>query len=447
MVALDLLATLASPSKAHAWASVEHQEIGRTAYLRACADLTATMTSRGASDPRVEARLQRVCGGSLPVLAKLYGDGTAIAGDFLGHPSEFLSQTGAWRFHSKKSYYLLALENSAHFNPTSTRSWAEYHQQAITYALTGAAGEGLTTVEQLQLALFESAFADHYLQDSFAAGHMGFNRAASSAAAAKSFHDAWNARGRVATDRAGDHWVTFGDGRLDDPANAEGKRHLMDAATLSIRGVLTAFVLGARVPEDELAVWQLLPFTVEAPELLADVAELFVPQEVTGATEKTARELVPLQLTIRPAYKDLVATASFWSVGAFNAPGDPYLALVGGLELGIPFVPAQTYLGAGGTFQAPERKRAAVIDTGVLVPLGLSVAGLLSHQLNATGSWLIGNGFAAIVHLEYQLNVELGDLLLNLHAGLAEIFPQPRTGYYGAVGLGFVFSAAGGGAF
>ncbi len=439
------LVPLASASTAHAWASVEHQEIGRSSYLRACADLNATVASRGAPgapDAGVKARLERVCGQNLPVLAKLYGDATAIAGDFLGHPSEFLSQTGAWRFNSKKSYYLLALENSAHFNPTSTRSWAEYHQQAIAYALVGAAGAGLTTVEQFQLALFESAFADHYLQDSFAAGHMGFNRAASSAAAAKSFHDAWNARGRVATDRAGHRWVTFGDGRLDDPKNEDGRRHVMDAATLSVGGVLTAFVLGARVPEDEIAVWQILPFTIEAPELLTDVAEVFVKEETT-----TDRELVPLQLTIRPAYKDMVATASFWSVGAFNDPGDPYLALVGGLELGIPFVPAQTYLGAGGTFQAPERKRAAVIDTGVLIPLGLSVAGLLSHQLNVTASWLIGNGFAAIVHGEYQLNVELGDVLLNLHAGLAEIFPNPRTGYYGAVGLGFVFSAAGGGAF
>ncbi len=158
----------------------------------------------GAPGAGVKARFDRVCGANLPVLARLYGDATAIAGDFLGDPSEFLSHAGAWRFHSNKSYYLLALENSAHFNPTSTRSWADYHQQAIAYALAGAAGEGLTTVEQFQLALFESAFADHYLQDSFAAGHMGFNRAASSAAAAKSFHDAWNARGRVATDRAGD---------------------------------------------------------------------------------------------------------------------------------------------------------------------------------------------------------------------------------------------------
>ena len=37
------LAPLASASTAHAWASVEHQEIGRTSYLRACADLTATV--------------------------------------------------------------------------------------------------------------------------------------------------------------------------------------------------------------------------------------------------------------------------------------------------------------------------------------------------------------------------------------------------------------------
>ena len=451
LTSLAFVAPLAWASRAQAWASVEHQEIGRGSYLRACADLTATVASHGkpeAPEAGVKARFERVCGANLPVLAKLYGDATAIAGDFLGHPSEFLSQSGAWRFHSKKSYYLLALENSAHFNPTSTRSWAEYHQQAIAYALAGAAGEGLTSVEQFQLALFESAFADHYLQDSFAAGHMGFNRAASSAAAAKSFHDAWNARGRVATDRAGHRWVTFGDGRLDNPANEEGRRHVMEAATLSVRGVLTAFVLGARVPEDEIAVWQILPFTIEAPELLADVAEVFVKEGPERATQtKTDDELVPLQLTIRPAYKDMVATASFWSVGAFSDPGDPYLALVGGLELGIPFVPAQTYLGAGGTLQAPERKRAAVIDTGLLVPLGLSVAGLVSHQLNVTASWLLGNGFAAIVHGEYQLNVELGDVLVNLHLGLAEIFPHPRTGYYGAVGLGFVFSAAGGGAF
>ena len=438
-----LIAPLAAARPALAWASVEHQELGRASYLGACAELTATVASRGASDARIKARLELVAERTSLSWPSSTATRPRSPGDFLGHPSEFLSQTGAWRFSSKKSYYLLALENSAHFNPTSTRSWAEYHQQAITFALAGAAAEGVAAVEQLQLASFESAFADHYLQDSFAAGHMGFNRGASSAAAAKSFHDTWNTRGRVATDRAGHRWVTYGDGRLNDPANTEGRQHVLEAAMLSVRGVLGAFVLGARAPEDELGVWQILPFTIEAPELLAEVAEIFIRDDKTVGTH----ELVPLQLTIRPTHKDMVATASFWSVGAFNDPGDPYLALVGGLELAVPFVPAQTYLGAGGTLQAPEQKRAVVVDTGVLLPLGLSVAGLISHQLNVTCSWLIRSGLGAIVHAEYQLNIELGDVLLNLHAGIAEIFPQPRAGYFAAAGVGFVFSAAGGGAF
>jgi hypothetical protein len=436
-----VLATILSANPAFAWKTVEHQAIGREAYLAACADLRAAVALRKSPDPRVTGRLDRVCGRTMAVFARLYGDATAIAGDFLGHPSEFLSQTGAWRFSSKKYYYLLALENSEHFNPTGPRSWAEYHQRAVEFALAGAAGDGLVVVEQLQLAVFENAFADHYLQDSFAAGHMGFNRAASSAAAAKSFHDTWNGRGRVVTDRDGDRWITFGDGFLDDPRNADSKRHVMRAGTLSVRSLLAAFVLGTPAPEDDLAVWQILPFTIEAPELLADVAEIFV--KGTPADH----ELIPLQVAIRPATKDLVLTASFWSVAPFSAPGDPTMAVVAGIELGIPFVPAQTYLGAGVTLQTPGNGRAAVIDTGVLIPLGLSVSGLLSHQLDVTASWLIRRDFGAILHAEYQLNLELGDLLISAIAGLAEIFPDPHTGYYAGGALGFVFSAAGGGAF
>ncbi len=429
-------------SPALAWETTEHQEIGRAAYLEACAEVRAKAGERAARDPAVAARLEHACGLNLPVLARLYGDATAIAGDFLGHPSEFLSQGGAWRFSSKKSYWLLALENSAHFNPTSTHSWGAYHQQAVAHALAAAAGPGLVAVEQLQLALFENAFADHYLHDSFPAGHMGFNRPASSAAAAKTFHDTWNRRGRAVADRAGDRWVTFGDGKLDDPANADGRAHVMRAAALSVRSVLTAFVLGAAAPDDDLAVWQMFPFAIEAPQLLTEVQEIFVTEPPRDG------QPIPLLVALRPATKDLVATATVWSVASFDHPGDDTLALVGGVELGIPFVPAQTYLGAGGTLQTSGAEpRGAVIETGVLIPLGLSVSGLLSHQLNVTASWLLRRDFGVILHGEYQLNLELGHLLVNLHAGLAEIFPHPQTGYYGALGLGFVFSAAGGGAF
>jgi hypothetical protein len=86
-----------------------------------------------------------------------------------------------------------------------------------------------------------------------------------------------------------------------------------------------------------------------------------------------------------------------------------------------------------------------VLDTGLLFPLGLSFSGLISHELNTTISWLLRSGVAMVIHAEYQMNVELGDVLLSLHAGLAEFLPDPRTGWYAAFGLGYTFSAAGGG--
>jgi hypothetical protein len=430
------------PARAAAWASSEHQEIGRAAYLRACDDVAAIVAARPPPPPAVATRLELACGRNRAALADVYADACAIAGDFLGEPSEFMSLSGAWRWTSKKSYLLLALENSQHFNPMATKEWAKYHDQAVAEALAGSRAEGLAMIEKLQLMAQESAFADHFLQDSFAAGHMGFNRTATSAAAAKSFHDSWNARGRVVTDRAGGRWVTFGDERLDSPENQDGRRHVIDAAALSVRNVLRAFVLGVRSPDEELAIFEALPFAIEAPEVHVDVVEIF-----ERAKDRGDRQLVPLVTAVRPARKDTVLTASVWNAAPFAHPDDDVLAVVGGFELAVPVVPAQTYLGAGATLLEPDGTHAFVGDTGVIVPFEVSLRTLMSHQLNATVSWLVRHRLRAVAHVEYQLNLELGDVLVNLHVGLAEFFPNPSPGWYAAAGLGYVFSAAGGGAF
>jgi hypothetical protein len=435
------LAVWWSPSAARAWATVEHQEIGRASYLQACAELSAAVAGRGAPSPAVAIRLDTVCGRTLATNAEIYGDATAIAGDFLSEPSEFISQAGFWRFKSRTSYWLLALENDEHFNPKATRSWADYHAAAVDEALAGAAADGLASVERLERAIHESAFADHFLQDAFAAGHMGFNRSASPAAASKSFHDAWNARGRVVCNRAGGRWVTFGDGRLDRPENQDGRRHVLDAATASVRNVLRAFVLGERSPAEELDAWRALPFAIEAPELNVGVVELFERQQDSGD-----RRLVPLVATVRPARKDTVLTARLWSAASFSHPDDDVIAAVAGFELAIPRVPAQSYLGAGATLRDPRGVPSFVADSGLVFPVGLSLRTLLSHQLNTTASWMIRDHLAVVIHAEYQLNVELGDVLLSGLAGLAELLPDRRTGWFAAAGLGFTFSAAGGGA-
>jgi hypothetical protein len=145
------------PATATGWATSEHQQLGRTAYAQACREITAEVTARASPAPSVRTRAEMACGRNADALADIYGDATALAGDFLGEPSEFLSQAGAWRFKSKKSYYLLALENSAHFNPMSTQSWADFHGKAVDEALAGARAEGLETVRRFKLAVQESA--------------------------------------------------------------------------------------------------------------------------------------------------------------------------------------------------------------------------------------------------------------------------------------------------
>src|SRR5262249_6479587 len=109
-VAAALVGLAAGAAPAWGWATVEHQELGTISFQRACADVATAAAAAAARDDGVRARLELACGRNLPVVAKLYGDATAIAGDFVGDPSELLSPEGAWRFQSPKHYYLLALE-------------------------------------------------------------------------------------------------------------------------------------------------------------------------------------------------------------------------------------------------------------------------------------------------------------------------------------------------
>jgi hypothetical protein len=433
---------LVAPRTVWAWASEEHRQLGETSYLEACRRISAAL-AENAVDPQVAERLELACGRNVQVLGQLYGQATTLAGDFLGDPGEFVSRQGSWRFRSKTSYLLLALENAAHFHPMATQSWREHHLAAIAHALTGASARGLASLAAFELAIHESAFADHFLHDSFCAGHMGFNRIASSAAASKAYHDRWNDRGRLISDRAGRRWITYGDGLLDAPANQDGRRHVLEAATLSIHGVLLAFVQNRRAPEghDEgLTIWRALPFTIEAPDTPAAVAKLFTDDHDNG-------RLDPLMGMMRPARKDLVVHAQAWSASPFRDADQTTAAAVAGLDLSLPYVPAQSYLGAGATLRQPSGKHAPVLEAGLLAPIGLSIDGLLSHEVSAIASLIPGGDRTAMLHLEYQLSVEFGTFLLTLHAGLAEFLPRPLTGWFAGIGLGKTLRAAGGGAF
>ena len=394
-----------------------------------------------ASNPEIKARLDLACGSTTAIISTLYGDATAIAGDFVGHPSELLSPTGAWRFSSRKHYYLLALENSSHFNPTTMETWREHHQAALERALEASRADGLSRLQAWGEALRENAFADHMLQDSFASGHMGFNRRASSAAAAKRFHDYWNGRGRRVADRSGATWFTHGDGRLNDAGAPEGRRHVLDAATLSIKDLLMTFVFARRNPEGALAAWRALPFTIEAPELLVDAEGLVELRRTSPEATQT-----PLAAAILPARKNTVARADFWMTSPFSSSA-VIAAVTGDFELALPILPAQALVGGGATLETPDGRRSAVIDFGMLAPLFLSLDGLLSHEVVASGSLLLRKDVMTVIHAEYRLNIELGTSMITAHVGLAEFVPGWHFGWFALLGYGFVVSAAGGGSF
>ena len=424
---------------ARAWGTREHQEIGTASYLAACARVERAISPAEGAGEDVRERFEIACG-PRDQLARLYGDATAIAGDFVGHPSEVLSAHGAWRFSSRRYYYLLALENSEHFNPLSTESWREFHEAALAEAIRGADAQGLPRVDAWEQAVRENAYADHLLQDSFAAGHMGFNRRGSSAAAAKGFHDYWNVHGRVVHDRAGQVWTTYGDGKLADPVNAAGMRHVRDAATSSVHDVVLTFVLGCRHPELGLETWRALPFTIEAPALLVGTEGL-----ILGHSTSRDFDQIPLAAAVLPARKDTVGQAAVWFAAPFS--GDLTVAATANVQLAVPILPAQASFGAGATIDQPNGGHSAVAEFGLVAPLGLSADGLISHQAAVAVSLLFGKPVATIIHAEYQGSIELGTALLVCPLGLAEFFPQARTGWYAALGLGWVFSAAGGGAF
>ena len=155
----------------------------------------------------------------------------------------------------------------------------------------------------------------------------------------------------------------------------------MDVAAASVHGVLRVFVLGERAPEDELAVWRALPFAIQAPDVKVNVVEIF-----ERTKDPADRQLVPLLATVRPARKDMVLTAGVWSVAPFRDAHQDVVAAVAAIELAVPRVPEQMILGAGGTLREPGGGHSALLQTGILFPVGLSVRSFVSHQLNVSAS-------------------------------------------------------------
>jgi hypothetical protein len=434
-----LASTCLGPPAARAWTFREHEEVGSLGYAEACRRLEQRYAMDGAP-AAVRGRLAVACR-DVDVNALLYGKANGTAGDRITDPEEFLSSIGAFRATSRVHYLRLKMVNSTHFHPKSAREWRTYHRQALRRAVQASAMSGLDQIDALELAVYENAFADHFLQDSFCAGHMGFNRPASSAAATLVFHDAWNAKGRIVRNRDGISWRTYGDEGLNRPENAEGRRQVIAATSKSVYDVLLTFIEGKRSPEEELAIWRSLPFTIEAPSMRAPVEALLAV--LAERAEPTG--LDPLAAINLPARKDTSLEGWTMAAGPF-ARHRPLLGVLGGLTLSVPFLSPMIYGGLGGS-RGPDEERTRLIgELGLLRPLGLTNDGVISHEVLAGVVWRARlDELTGMVQASYRINAELGRTLVRLQVGPAYRLGEGEIGYYVSVGIGYLLSARGGG--
>jgi hypothetical protein len=416
------------------WNYVEHVELGSESYIRACEHLQAELAG---AEIAVQTRLDIACD-NLEISAQLYGQATALAGDRFSAPADFLATNAGWKAASRKQYYSLALANSTHFHPYAPREWRRYHASAIDRAIAASKAEGLDAVDGLQLALFDSAFADHFLHDSFSSGHMGFNRGASSVAASLAYHDEWNRKGRVVRDRAGRSWTTYGDGRLDAKENDAGKTHAIDVAALSTEMVLRAFVTGLKDSDAELEVWRALPFVIEAPETLS-LTDRILGESGDGDS------LHPLGAINWPARKDRVVDLRTLVTAPLEGR-TPAVTILLGYQVSLPLVGTRAHVGVGATIPHGDRAFHFAGDIAFAAELGLTNDGILDHQLAGGALWEADpDEPAGAVWGGYHVNIEVGRSVIQVEVGPAFVFPEREIGFAASIGFARVLSAAGGG--
>lgn len=199
----------------------------------------------------------------------------------------------AW---NAKSYVELALDNNSHFGWHNVVTYCDNHAKALELARAARGRES----ETFRHALYTNAFADHFLTDGFAAGHIRVPRAEIRAWAARkgwsekvagslskllhdqdghvgvhSLHGGSDESQRAGNDglhvqdSQGTSWFTYCDGQLF--LQAEGKQAVeqaVSAVSVSVKELLLAWKVG-ELPAGEYQATRFVPFPhPRAPKLV-----------------------------------------------------------------------------------------------------------------------------------------------------------------------------------
>jgi hypothetical protein len=197
----------------------------------------------------------------------------------------------AWNY---PDYLNLALANEAHFGFYNMLAYVKYHTRALKLALEAhslASTDSNRSQRLFTQALFMNAFADHFLTDGFASGHIRDPRVQilqwgranglsdrASGTLAKVIHDrdgeirVSGEHGLQVTNARGDSWLTrcdsqlFWNNTMEDPSIVVPVR----AVEASVREVLEAYDNGTAV-SGVYAATELVPFPARAERRLIEL--------------------------------------------------------------------------------------------------------------------------------------------------------------------------------
>jgi hypothetical protein len=162
-----------------------------------------------------------------PGLTLTYGEVVALAGDYYATPEELAEELtpavaeairgvtpqdeGTFLLNTHRGWFdyaQLANENQDHFAPRCWARYAQHHAEALKLALN----------KDIDAALVRNAFADHFLTDAFASGHLRVPRdglvGLSGALPTRQMHDEENVQGLWVQSASGFVWRAYGDDNL-----------------------------------------------------------------------------------------------------------------------------------------------------------------------------------------------------------------------------------------
>jgi hypothetical protein len=216
-----------------------------------------------------------------PGLTLTYGEVVALAGDYYATPEELTAELtpavadairgvtptdeGTFLLNTHRGWFdyaSLANENQDHFAPRSWARYARHHAEALTLAAVH---------RNLNEALVRNAFADHFLTDAFASGHLRVPRNAlvglTGALPTRKMHDEENEYGLWVQSANGFLWRSYGDDYLgSNPVHLTLTAY---AVGLSLLRVYKAYRLeGAALQELVDALGEAQPLELTAGEMV-----------------------------------------------------------------------------------------------------------------------------------------------------------------------------------